>query len=159
MVCKRKYYRKSEELESGKNIVTGLLVKFLLYSFLTIVFVFLYCDMELKIIGEAGLAVTFICFIYEFLADRKGLGNVLEFLGRHSMNIFLFHTMIYCYYFPQYIFNLKYPILILAATVAAACAVSVIVERMKRWMKYYQMVEILLGRISFNGEESAKFQS
>ena len=46
---------------------------------------------EFAIYPHPIIPVFIIVFVYEFIAPIKYLNNLLEFLGIHSMNIFLIH--------------------------------------------------------------------
>lgn len=112
-------------------------------AFLGIYFIY---DMKLVIPGEMILTFVLIYFSYEFWSDIKPIGYILHFLGKHSMNIFLVHTMIFYYYFPKHIYSLKYAICILVATLAASCIVSVLIEYLKKWLKFYDVVDLVCDK-------------
>lgn len=123
---------KIKEKKIFKNKIGTDLAKLLCYGLAAKIGVFLFLDLELRIIGETVLSAAIICFIYQFLSDLRLIGKLLEFLGQHSMNIFLIHTVIYAYYFTGYIYSLRYALLILLVTLGISCAVSVVIEWVKR---------------------------
>ena len=55
----------------------------------------------------------------------------LAFIGKHSYNIFLFHTFIYYYYFPEYIYWSKNPLIIYATLLMTCLLISIGIEKMK----------------------------
>lgn len=56
----------------------------------------------------------------------------LEFCGKHSFNIFLFHTFIFYLYFPEVIYWPRHPVLIFIWLLAICLVVSVGIERLKK---------------------------
>ncbi len=69
--------------------------------------------------------------------------KMLYFIGKHSMNIFLIHTLIYWYYFPGLIYSLKNWFLILAALTLSSLAVSITVEKIKKRLGFYKVVLVI----------------
>lgn len=59
------------------------------------------------------------------------LSKCLEFIGRHSMNIFLFHTFIYYYWFREIIYAPRNPVVIYAILLAVCLFVSFAIEKLK----------------------------
>lgn len=68
----------------------------------------------------------------EVYSRFKIVSKFLESLGRHSMNIFLVHTLIFEYYFTGFIYGFRYWWLILAALLVSSWVTSVIVEMLKK---------------------------
>jgi len=64
----------------------------------------------------------------------------LGFLGKHSMNMYLVHTFIKFYFFPEFIYGFKYPILIFLALLATSLLTSIIIEQLKRIMHYNVLI-------------------
>ena len=57
-----------------------------------------------------GVIAVFLAVTYKDLSViLKGLGRSLEFIGKHSMNIFMFHTFIYYIILPGYHILVKKP--------------------------------------------------
>ncbi|MCM1157266.1 MAG: acyltransferase [Bacteroidales bacterium] len=61
---------------------------------------------------------------------------LLGFLGKHSMNIFLVHTLIFEYYFPDFIYGFRYWLLITLALLAVSLLISVCCEAVKKRIGY-----------------------
>ncbi len=85
---------------------------------------------------------------YEFIACIPGLNFCLEFLGKHAANIFLVHTFIYYYFYPDFIYSFQDSWKILAVLLTVSLAVSIIVESFKKYTGYSQLTEKLLRRIN-----------
>ena len=81
-------------------------------------------------------ADTFFGILLILLTTKAALSSfwarkILEFIGIHSFNIFLFHTFIYYYYFPNFIYGFKNPLLIFAVLLGICLVVSVGIEKLK----------------------------
>lgn len=60
----------------------------------------------------------------------------LQFLGRHSMNIFLFHTFIFGLWFSEYIYMSRNPFIIYMSLLISCIIVSIMIEYFKRLLKF-----------------------
>lgn len=81
--------------------------------------------------GLAAAAASTALFIVIDLF-HVGVLKPLAFLGRHSMNIFLVHTLIFEYYFTDFIYAPKNWLLITALLTGVSLTVSVVLERGKQ---------------------------
>ncbi len=74
-------------------------------------------------------AVFLLCFVgYAYLSAVPMVKTVLAFLGKHSMNMFLTHTLIYMYWCNQFSYSFGYPELILLVLVADTLVISLLLE-------------------------------
>lgn len=78
---------------------------------LTLAFLYMRSFLEIKgdpfIVVFLSLAVVSLCR----LTKRNFL--FLAFVGKHSMNMYLMHTFVFCYFFEDFIYGFNYPIVIL----------------------------------------------
>lgn len=96
-----------------------------------------------------GVIAVFLAVTYkEFISNMKGLVRSLEFIGKHSMNIFLFHTFIYYIYFPDLIYWSRNPIMIYMTLLAVCLCISVVIEWLKRTIGFDGSVDRLIRRIA-----------
>lgn len=65
---------------------------------------------------------------------------VLRYLGKHSMNMYLVHTFIFAYFFKEFIYGFKYPVLIFLALLATSLLTSIVVEQLKRITRYNNLI-------------------
>lgn len=135
--------------------VSKLLKWVLLTGILVLMFIF-RGSTALKQVYEVtnGVIPAFAVYYgYEFLHDIKVLGNVLEFLGKHSMNIFLFHSFIYLRaYFHDFIYSPRYIPLIILLLLVVSVLVSIVLEFVKKCIRYDKGMEAIkkkLERILF----------
>lgn len=85
--------------------------------------------------------------VYEFIACIPGLSLCLEFLGKHSANIFLIHTFIYYYFYPDFIYSFRDSWKILPVLLALCLALSVLIELLKKYTGYNKLIQKLYNRI------------
>lgn len=79
---------------------------------------------------DAGI-ITIGLVMYCIIQIPQWASSSLAFLGRHSYNIFLFHTFIYYYWFHDFIYWSKNPIIIPLILLVVCIPISTVVE----WMK------------------------
>lgn len=74
--------------------------------------------------------------------------SVFNFFGKHSMNIFLFHTFIYYYWFRDFIYASRNPIIIYLILLAICLVVSLTLEYIKKIIlfdKFVNYIDSLYG--------------
>lgn len=92
-----------------------------------------------------AFATVFICLIVIVCKNKIIKVNfLLEKIGEHSMNLFLMHTFIKAYYFPNIIYSWKYPILIIMALLLVTMFLSIVIERVKKAICY----DVLINQMS-----------
>ena len=95
------------------------------------------------------LAPCVILFCIAVLARSGALRRSLQFVGRHSGNIFLFHSFLCAYYFADIIYAPRYPLLILLLLLGASLLISMGIERL------VSLLSALRGRIGRGGAPGA----
>jgi len=80
-----------------------------------------------------------ICQMARMIEKVPGLSVAFEFVGKHSMNIFLLHTFIYSYYFGQFIFSFGHFLMIFAVLLVASLLCSIVLEQLKRITGYNRL--------------------
>jgi peptidoglycan/LPS O-acetylase OafA/YrhL len=96
---------------------------------------------------DAFLAVTISLMVILTLRNIPYIRDIIKFLGKHSINIYLIHTFIYYYFFPDFIYSFKYPILIFAALLISSLAVSISIEFLKKAIHLPQLIKISTQKI------------
>ena len=61
----------------------------------------------------------------------------LQYVGKHSMNMYLTHTFIFGYFFADFIYGFKYPVLIFLALFTTSLLLSICIEFVKRRIGFY----------------------
>ena len=108
-------------------------------KFMTIIVFFLLCGTYLLQNSNMVLWETLLCawgvFLYKQFHIVTFISKALSFLGRHSFNIFLFHTFIYLYYFHDYIFWSRNPIIVFSTLLFICIPISMFIEYLKKLLK------------------------
>jgi peptidoglycan/LPS O-acetylase OafA/YrhL len=89
---------------------------------------------EHHLLIDGGLTLLIVQFYQRFTLPRW-LNRLLEFLGHHSMNIFLFHTFIFYYYFRDFVYYFKNPLVIFLLFLVVCIIISLEIERIKLVLK------------------------
>lgn len=84
---------------------------------------------------DSILTVLIVMLYYCTLAKLNNIfTHFLEFCGKHSFNIFLFHTFIYYIYFPGQTYFLHNPFFIFISLLSVCLLLSTMIEKVKkRW--------------------------
>lgn len=85
--------------------------------------------------------------VYEFIAFIPGLNFCLEFLGKHATNIFLIHTFIYYYFYPDFIYSFQNTWKILPILLGISLGVSIVIDLIKKYSGYNKLTEKLLRSV------------
>ena len=93
---------------------------------------------DLKFIVDTLMCVGLAMFLYR-VPLAKRLSMVMESLGKHSMNIFLFHTFIFRYWFSDYIYITRKPLLIFLSLLIPCWLISVALEFSKEKLGFYKL--------------------
>ena len=88
-----------------------------------------------------SLSVVCICRL-----TRRNL-SPLVFIGKHSMNMYLLHTFVFGYFFSDFIYGFKYPVLIFMALFLISLFLSVALEFMKRKIGFYKFQNTIMAKL------------
>lgn len=89
-----------------------------------------------------------ILFCYVILSDIPGLSHILTFLGKHSANIYYVHGFLYLYWFTYTIYSLTNKVLIYTVVVVGALIVSIVLEWLKKMLRYKKLEQNIIQKIS-----------
>lgn len=139
-VCfsRENYLEKIKEFQIGKKKYWSKIVKFISTLIGVIIFAILKQSLTIPIkatyYAEQILAIIIIYFIYEFLIGVKIVSPVLNFLGKHSANIYFTHTffIIWVTEIKDFLFHLKYAWIIFLATLVLCVLYSLFLELIKK---------------------------
>lgn len=96
----------------------------------------LYCFLGMK--GDPFIAVFLSLTVVSICRLTKMKMSVVACLGKHSMNMYLMHTFICGYFFCDFIYSFKYPIIIFVALLLLSLLLSIAVEFFKKKIHFYQ---------------------
>lgn len=86
---------------------------------------------SLKTNIDGPFAFLIICLLLTIVRKFPTVGTVLDFLGKHSANIFMTHTFFYLYFCGNLIYAPKYPFLIFLFLLGVCLVYSFLLEKVK----------------------------
>lgn len=107
----------------------------------------LFVSIPLRMIIPYALAfdtaiIILLVIVYHNMRYRSIVADKsLSFLGKHSFNIFLFHTFIYYLYLPQLIYWHRNPIIIFLTLLLFSITISYVIEYSKDKLGYYSLLK------------------
>lgn len=87
---------------------------------------------------DVAITITLI-ETYTSVTVSNRFSTCLAFIGRHSMNIFLFHTFIFCFWFRDFIYASRNPIIIFSLLLGICLIISIVLEYIKKYTIYRLM--------------------
>ncbi|MDD2971836.1 MAG: hypothetical protein PHE02_06875 [Lachnospiraceae bacterium] len=93
----------------------------------------------------AALTWTYAC--YEFISPIKLLNIIFDYIGQHSMTIFLTHTFLYYYYAKEFIYGVKYGVFIVLLLLVCSLLISVVMDLLKKVLHYQSFIIFLQGKV------------
>ena len=71
--------------------------------------------------------------VYSAFSLPAVLSKGLVFLGKHSMNIFLFHTFIFYFWFRDFVYASRNPLIIFLTLLVVCVIISMLLEQVKKY--------------------------
>ena len=99
-------------------------------------------------IVDGLLAMNLAALSSLFFIHIPIISSVMQYLGKHSGNIFLIHNQIYSYYFQSFIYSLGHWTVILFALLVVSLFVSILMEILKKALRYNKYMGILGEKIA-----------
>ena len=87
-----------------------------------------------------AVIVFLMVIAYKSIKLPEMVSKVLEFFGRHSMNIFLFHTFIFDMWFKDIIYITRNPFIIFLELLSVCLIISVILESIKKMIRFDSII-------------------
>lgn len=137
-VCGLVFAYKKIEL-GGANLIEKM---FLLLLFLLACFFRFYAWNVFM--WDAGI-IAIGLVLYSMICIPQWISAVLAFLGKHSYNIFLFHTFIYYYWFHDCIYWSRNPIIIPLTLLVVCIPISMVIEWLKSKLCFSKLQAALAG--------------
>ncbi len=107
-----------------------------------------YAVIDLDMTFFFPMAVVFAFVAYEYISYTRIIKKILRFLGENCTNIFLTHTLIYYYWYQDFIYSFKHTVLIFLVLMGVSLAISVVLELMKKFTGYNKLVKNIITRIT-----------
>lgn len=138
--CKSRIFLKSETIT--------IYIKLFMVIFMMRIFCVIRFNVE-TFIEPMNYLIALVCiyFCYDFIADIKVFSTIFECIGRYSMNIFLVHTVFYARYLMEFIYSFKYSVLVVGITLLVSLAASVLIEKLKTFLRYDKLTDWICGKV------------
>ncbi len=121
-------------------IVRGIISVVLLY-------IAYLCYITTNTVFSYTLAVTIPYIAFQYISGIPGLNILLKYIGKHATNIFLTHTFIYYYFYPDFIYSFhSFPYILLVLAGTSLC-VSIVIELIKKITGYNRLSDRILKYI------------
>lgn len=88
---------------------------------------------------NAFLTVSLVLATVSFCRVTGKKFAALQYIGKHSMNMYLTHTFILGYFWGDFIFSLKFPVAMFVVVFTTSLLVSVIIETVKERIGFYRL--------------------
>lgn len=85
--------------------------------------------------------------VHEFIGKIKGVRWGLRILGKNSMNMFLTHSFIMLYLFPDFIYSFRYSMLIFVVLLIFTLSISYVIEGLKKLCRFYTLHNKVMEKI------------
>ena len=83
-----------------------------------------------------AVIVLLMVIAYKSIKLPNMITNILAFFGKHSMNIFLFHTFIFYMWFQDIIYITRNPLVIFFELLTSCLLISVVLESIKKLIRF-----------------------
>ena len=136
----------------GNHRYVGKLIKFLIMTAVFIGFVLLRTSAigsqeRIRYVIHGVCSAFAVYYVYDFFADLPVLDRVLEFLGKHSLNMFLTHTFIRWEWFRDFTYSLHYAVLIYGFLIISTVLISLLLEEIKKLIHYSDWIKWLQKKL------------
>ena len=92
--------------------------------------------------GQFYDAFISLFFVFVLSQLKFGLIDILfDYMGRHSMNIFLYHTFIYYYYMHDFVYLSPNPLIVYIILLSICFIIEFVILKIKRLIRY----DLLIG--------------
>lgn len=97
--------------------------------------------------------------VQEYISYVPVLSHALKFIGTQATNIFLIHTFIYYYFYAEIIYSFNDSWKIYIAVLALSLIVSVIIECLKKLLRYNRLIDLVCKKVNgIISENTAKIR-
>ena len=112
--------------------LTILLILFCMYRFIA----------TSPILWDSAIVIA-MTSVYSSISFPGFVSKPLTFLGKHSFNIFLFHSFIYAYYFHNIIFWSRNPVFIVLTLLVVCIIISILIDQLKKLLRIDTLIQKL----------------
>lgn len=137
------YFEKIYNLKIVANSKSNSVIKLVIIGFCFLLLMFKrdsYIDYRYWI--DTCAPILLGAMVLELSNLLPCLEGPMNYIGKHSMNIFLIHTLIFEYYFIDFIYGFKYWMFVLLALLITSLVGSIIIE----WIKKILRINVLIDK-------------
>lgn len=133
-----------------KNKVIDYLLKLVLYSGIIVGCMYLrtYAGWEVSYLRDGIIPTLVIIWCYTILSEIKFLYVAIEFIGKHSMDIFLSHTLLRGYILKDFIYSQKYSLVIFVVLTVLSLVFAIVIDLLKKITGYKKFVSFVTAKIT-----------
>jgi len=135
------------------------ITKFILETILIILLYIIYQKVPLESCWELHfglIPMIIIMYLYNFYLELPIIKNIFEYLGKHSMNIFLIHTFLRTTYLKDFILEKEYFLLVFITLLLSSLLLSIIIELFKKLIRYQKLIDYIQNKINKLFESNVK---
>ncbi len=130
-VAKHSFFEKIVSLKWNNGIKYIMLIFVLLISIIARNFL----NTKALIFTDGIMTFALLQILFLFKKQSK----LLILYGKHSYNIFLFHTFIYAFFFPKFIYSFYNPFIIFIVLAIISLIISLLLEWIKEHIVFYTL--------------------
>ncbi len=130
-----------------KNKILSYIISFVLFGGLIglgYIIMLKYDRTDAWELNYGVIPLAFVCFFRFCIIRIPGINKILEFLGKHSMTIFLTHTFIRHNYLTETVYSFGHFMLIFVIFFAMSLALALLLDFIKKLCRY----DVLINKIT-----------
>lgn len=133
---------KSIDKKSGKII--GIICALILLIFFSYFHNRIYFLTE---VFHTGATICIAALSVLLFTNIPVIGTAMEYIGKHSMNMYFVHSFVKYYYFRDFSYSFRYPLLIIFVLVIDTLIFSIVLEKIKKIISLTKFEEMITKRI------------
>lgn len=102
-----------------------------------------YSITQMRDITNCTATILFICFCYLYVIRIPVLRQSMKFIGKYSMNMYFLHNCLFMLWFKEEFYAIGNCWVILAALVVSSLLLSILVELLKKAVRYDRLIHKL----------------
>ena len=130
--------------------IVDYLIKLVVYTVILVgaFYARVYADWTVSYLRDGIVPVIVIMWLYTILFEIKPIFFVLKYLGRHSMNIFLSHTLLRGYLLKSFIYSKGNFLVIFALLIILSLGFAVIIDLLEEFTGYKKFTAFVTKKIT-----------
>lgn len=93
------------------------------------------------------IPVALIWWLYEFVIELPIIKPILEFLGKHSADIFYTHTFVRSLWMTEIVYSFRHAAVIFLFLLAVSLGISFVLDFIRKHLYYNRMTAVLSDRL------------